>query len=136
MRQIFEDHVANIMHVRGLSRSGAEPFAYENTIVDCLNPTHRHAVRPLRSLRQARDAGRDPAADRRRHSPRMAARSMLVRMARATSRRGDRSARPLGHCGGAIAMTGGNPCEPWRHGSIPGVEAAAAQSSLAVAIVR
>ena len=40
VRQIFEDHVANIMHVRGLSRSEAEPFAYENTIVDCLNATH------------------------------------------------------------------------------------------------
>ena len=40
MLQIFEDHVANIMHVRGLSRSEAEPFAYENTIVDCLNATH------------------------------------------------------------------------------------------------
>jgi hypothetical protein len=33
-------HVAVIMRVRGLSRSEAERFADENTIVDCLNATH------------------------------------------------------------------------------------------------
>ena len=38
--QIFEDHVAVIMRVRGLSRSEAERFAYDNTIVDRLNATH------------------------------------------------------------------------------------------------
>jgi hypothetical protein len=37
MRLIFEDHVAVIMRVRGLSRLEAERAAFENTIVDRLN---------------------------------------------------------------------------------------------------
>jgi hypothetical protein len=40
MLQIFEDHVANIMHARGLSRSEAEHFAYEAVLIDWLNATH------------------------------------------------------------------------------------------------
>jgi hypothetical protein len=32
--------VATIMRVGSLSRSEAERFAYENTIIDCLNATH------------------------------------------------------------------------------------------------
>ena len=40
MLQIFEGHVANIMHVRGLSRSEAERFAYEAALIDWLNATH------------------------------------------------------------------------------------------------
>ena len=47
MLQIFEDHVANIMHVRGLSRSEAERFAFEAILIDHLNATHSSSTDPI-----------------------------------------------------------------------------------------
>jgi hypothetical protein len=38
--QIFEGHVANIMHVGGLSRCEAEHFACEAELIEWLNAAH------------------------------------------------------------------------------------------------
>lgn len=96
-------HAAITMRVRGLSRSEAERFAFE-AIPD--RPLERH---PLQQHRPELGRSTWPSLLPTGVGARVAARSMLVRLARAMSRRGERSARPLGHCGRAIGMTDGNP---------------------------